>query len=255
MVKISKISLGLVVVAVIAAGAAFWVIHGRYTPATIPALRGPNANNKNAANQNRPINSNSQSPTLPAVFSLNVPFTSQAPTSNWDELHGEACEEASAIMAHAYFSGKTEPKLDASYVESELSKLTDWEKKTYGYYLDIDSHETAKMIEDVYGLKTRIIEDYSEDDIKKELVAGNLVILSFNGKQLGNPNFRNGGPVYHMLVVRGYNTQGFVTNDPGTRNGMNYSYSWDTLYNAAGEWQHDTRKTDQSIKLAIVVSK
>jgi hypothetical protein len=111
------------------------------------------------------------------------------------------------------------------------------------------------MIEDVYGLKTRIIEDYSEDDIKKELVAGNLVILSFNGKQLGNPNFRNGGPVYHMLVVRGYNTQGFVTNDPGTRNGMNYSYSWDTLYNAAGEWQHDTRKTDQSIKLAIVVSK
>ncbi len=36
-----------------------------------------------------------------------VPFTVQAPNANWDEVHKEACEEASALMILRYFDGKT----------------------------------------------------------------------------------------------------------------------------------------------------
>src|SRR5687767_2969126 len=46
-------------------------------------------------------------PKIPGTLSLPVPFTPQAPTGNWDTIHNEACEEASAIMANAYFSGMT----------------------------------------------------------------------------------------------------------------------------------------------------
>ena len=42
---------------------------------------------------------------VPSELHLRVPFTPQAPTANWDELHNEACEEASVLMAAAYFNG------------------------------------------------------------------------------------------------------------------------------------------------------
>ncbi len=61
---------------------------------------------------------------IPSTKILSVPFTPQAPTANWDELHNEACEEASAIMANAYFSGMTKQTLNPDYVENEISRLT-----------------------------------------------------------------------------------------------------------------------------------
>src|SRR3989344_4828168 len=46
----------------------------------------------------------SSSPASPARAEVNlkVPFTSQAPTGNWDLPYQEACEEASALMAIRY---------------------------------------------------------------------------------------------------------------------------------------------------------
>jgi len=111
------------------------------------------------------------------------------------------------------------------------------------------------MIREVYGLKTEIKKDYTENDLKRALTDGKLVILSLNGRLLGNPNFRSPGPIYHMLVLRGWNEKEFITNDPGTRKGKNYTYTYETLHNAAAEWIHDQKTTDTSIKNAIIVSK
>lgn len=203
---------------------------------------------------------------LPAVLNLSIPFTPQAPTANWDELHNEACEEASAIMSAAYlldlpasFSGpdmKTKiEKLSVDFVEGEIAKLTTWQDKNFGYHLDTTAQETAQMIEGVYGLKTIVQEDYTWQDIKDQLNLNHVVILLVNGQIISNPNYKRPGPIYHMLVVRGYNHLGLITNDSGTRLGRNYSYTFDTLHQAGVDWDHLTDTIDQSKKMMIIVFK
>lgn len=155
---------------------------------------------------------------IPEAYTLSVPFTPQAPTGNWDAVHNEACEEASVIMAYAYFSDHTETTLSPEFVEAEISKLIDWEKEHFGYYLDSDAAETARMLREVYGLKTNIITDYTEEDLKNALSDNKVIIYFGAGRMLGNPYYRNPGPLYHVLVIKGYTDTKFITNDPGTKN-------------------------------------
>lgn len=193
--------------------------------------------------------------TVPATLLLSVPFTSQAPKNNWEGIYAEGCEEASSLMASEYFKGTASTTLDADYVIEQIQKAADWEMENLGYNLDINNSETVRMLKEHFGLNARLVNNFSQDDIKKELAQNHLVLLPAQGQMLGNPNFRRPGPPYHMLVIKGYNSQGIVTNDPGTRNGRNYTYSFDVLYAATGEWQHDTKSVDTSVKQIIVVSK
>lgn len=188
---------------------------------------------------------------LPARLQLKVPFTPQAPTANWDELHNEACEEASLIMAHAYFTGIS--SLPAASVEHEISQLTDWQKKTFGYYLSISTPEAVRMAEENYDL-TAEMTTISEQTIKQALADGKLVVWAGNGQMLDNPYFTAPGPIYHMLIITGYDGDTFITNDPGTRRGENYKYSYDTLYNGAGNWSSSTHAVDLSDKQIIILS-
>ena len=158
-------------------------------------------------------------------------------------------------MANAFYNGPHDTKLDPGYVEGELTKLTDWEMQNFGYNLDVTSEETVKMIMANYGPQTKILYNYTEDDIKKELSQNHLVLFPANGQLLGNPNYKQPGPPYHMLVIRGYTASSIITNDPGTRNGQNYSYSFDTLYTANGDYDHSTNSVDLSKKNIIVVWK
>ncbi len=204
-------------------------------------------------NPGQPSPAPSPTPAPPKTFLLKVPFTSQAPTANWDELHNESCEEASAIMAYSYYQGETKPTLPPAFVEQEITKLTQWEENHFGYHLDINSQETAQMVREVYGLNAKILTNFSEDDIKTELNQNHLVLFPSNGKLLGNPNFRSPGPPYHMIVIKGYSSSQFITNDPGTRKGMNYPYSYTTLYNANGNFDHASHVVDLKDKNVIVV--
>lgn len=192
---------------------------------------------------------------IPNSIFLPVPFTPQAPTANWDELHNEACEEASAIMAYRYFQGDIAATLSPELVEGEIQKLTDWQQQTFGYHLSINSQEVARMIKEVYGLDTEIKTDYTEADIKKALATGKLVLFPANGRLLGNPYYKSPGPIYHMLVIKGYNAERFITNDPGTKRGLNYPYTFDVLYAANGNWDHAKEAVDLSKKNVIVVWK
>ena len=200
-------------------------------------------------------------PSLPSSKLLPVPFTPQAPTANWDELHGEGCEEASVIMANAYYNyndnndKNKDGTLDPVFVEQELIKITEWEKQNFGYYLDINSEETVHVIREVYGLNAEVVRTYTEQSMKQYLVDGKLILFPAQGQQLGNPNYRRPGPPYHMLVIKGYTKNGFVTNDPGTRRGASYPYSFNVLYNANGDWDHDTESVNQTKKMIIVVWK
>jgi hypothetical protein len=210
--------------------------------------------------------------TQKSSVNLPVPFTAQAPTGNWDTLHNEACEEASAIMAMTYYndSYKNITKLDSNFVEEQLTKLTDWEMQTFGYNLDINSEETVKMITANYPLNAKVQNNFTFDDIKKELNQNHLVLIPVNGQLIGNPNYKQPGPKYHVLVIRGYSdasvgTQApsgaaersalLITNDPGTRNGQNYIYDFKTLYDANGNWDHNTERVDLAQKNIIIISK
>lgn len=198
------------------------------------------------------VESNVPSVTIPPTLQLNVSFTAQAPTANWDELHNDACEEASVIMAWAYFNNIT--SLPPATVEREIDKLTEFQQTNFGYYLSVTTEETARMAREVYGLKTEIAA-YSTEAIKQALAEDKLVIVPAQGQLLGNPNFRAPGPPYHMLVVTGWDSTHFITNDPGTRNGFNYRYSFEVLRNAAGNYSHTTKTVDTSEKEIIIVSK
>lgn len=191
---------------------------------------------------------------LPDKVLLSVPFTPQAPSANWDELHNEACEEASAVMAEAYFSGDTRETLPAAEVEKKLQKLFDWETDHLGSPLDATAKETATMIQDVYGLSATVKENYTEGDLQAALAQKKLIILPLAGQKLGNPYFKSPGPIYHMIILRGYTGDTFVTNDPGTKHGENYRYSFATLHGAGADWNHDTNSIDANKPLAIIVS-
>lgn len=204
-----------------------------------------------------PLGSPSNEPPkeVPDRLLLQVPFTVQAPTANWDEMHNEACEEASALMVAAYFSGDTRNTLPASEVEKQLTDLSRWEENTFGYSLNTTAEETAEMIRSVYHLKADLITDFTEKDIKDALLQSRLIIVPVNGRKLGNPYFRQPGPIYHMFIIRGYTKTELITNEPGTKRGEDYPYSFATIKNAGADWNHETNTIDGGKSVMIVVSK
>ena len=239
-----------IAVALIATAGGFLIVAKKYPEIPVTPLKTETPKQSEEAPEKIP---NSKI-VIPKSLLLPVPFTPQAPTANWDELHNEACEEAVALMAHEYFSGNTSVTLAPSLVETEISKITDWFTKRFGYYLDTTSNETAEMIRELYDLNTELITNFSEDTIKEALAQNKLVLISFNGRLLGNPNYKSPGPIHHMLLIKGYNKEGYVTNDPGTRNGRGYTYDFETLFNAAADWDHSIKTVDLNKKIAIIVS-
>ncbi len=169
------------------------------------------------------------------ALNLRVPFMIQAPQQIWDDLHGEACEEASSIMLAAYYNDEKE--ITTEEAESRIMDAVTYEGMTFGYHLDTTADETAQMLREHFEIAdAKVIKIDSVDDIKKRLNAGHPVIIPAYGKALGNPNFRNGGPLYHMLVIKGYTNTHFITNDPGTRRGADYVYDFETIWESIHDW-------------------
>lgn len=172
---------------------------------------------------------------LPPSINLAIPFASQAPHANWDLPYQEACEEASMIMAARFLRGQP---LDADIMDAEILKLVDWQEKRFGYYKDTTAAEMAIVMREYFGFnRVEVRTEFTIDDIKREIAAGRPVILPAAGRLLSNPNFRQPGPVYHALTVKGYLKDGsIITNDPGTRNGKDFLYDPEILYNAIHDW-------------------
>lgn len=174
----------------------------------------------------------------PSALSMDLPFYSQAPFGNWDYPWQEACEEASiALVANLYLNHNW----SREEFNEELLRLVEWEKATFGAYEHTTVEETARMIQENYGLQTVILDNPSYSDLQRAIAQGHLIVAPFAGKELGNPNFTNGGPVYHMLVIKGYDAtkNQVVTHDVGTRNGEDYVYSWSVISSALHDW-HDS---------------
>lgn len=170
---------------------------------------------------------------ITAEYNLAVPFQPQAPYASWDLPYAEACEEASLIMADRFFKGAS---LSASQMDDAIKDLVAWQKNEFGYYEDAKASEVAVMWEQYFGGTVNLDYTVTSENIKRHLSENKLVIIPAAGRMLGNPYFSGEGPVYHMLVIRGYTKTHFITNDPGTKRGEAFLYPADRLISAIHDW-------------------
>ena len=188
-----------------------------------------------------------------------VPFTAQAPFAEWNDLRQqEGCEEASVLMAMHWVRGTS---LSKELAKQEIVLMSDWQKEVYGVYIDTSAKDTATRLLQNYFRYTNfeVIFHIGAREIRDELAKGNLVIVPVNGRSIQNPFFRNGGPKRHMIVITGFDwsTGEFIVNDPGTKRGENYRYSYQTIEESLRDYPSGTYLPipSDSPSAMIVVSK
>ncbi len=193
---------------------------------------------------------------VPTSFNIALPFTSQAPTGNWDVVHEDTCEEASVHMVVEYFGGTPAGTMDTTTADNAMLNLVAYEDAN-GYGYSVSLAELQAIILDYYdgAYTVEITEEPSADDLRAYIADGFPVIVPAAGRMLGNPFFTGEGPLYHMLVLRGYEDGRFITNDPGTRHGENYTYTEDVLMNAIHDWNNGDPTTGPSRVLVMKPAK
>lgn len=171
---------------------------------------------------------------IPNEFHLEVPFTTQAPWSNWGQPYQDACEEAAVLNVHYFYEGKTFTK---EIADREILDFVAFENSYLGFYRSTTAAELVDVTKAYLGYeRIDIIDNPSVDDIKAQVAAGRPVIVPAAGRELGNPYFTQPGPIYHMYVIRGYDQNNFYTNDIGIGRGENYAYDIDVVMSSISDW-------------------
>ncbi len=188
---------------------------------------------------------------VPSRMTLAVPFTSQAPEKNWSQPWQDACEEAAILMMDAYYNGYG---LSTLFAKDQIIAMVEWEEKEgWGYSISLEQIKT--LAETVLHLNRhgtlRIVEDPTIEQIKKFIANKQPVLVVADGKVLPNPHFRNGGPAYHALVIRGYTEDSFITNDPGTQFGENFSYTYNDLMKSIRDWNDGNVKKGKRVIMVV----
>ena len=189
--------------------------------------------------QERAEGEEEETPTAPSTSILHeMSFTAQAPFGEWsDPRLQDGCEEAASLMAVSWARGET---FTLAYAKAEILAVSEYEEATYGSYHDTSAADTlGRIIEGYFGFNgAHLARNVTKEDMIAQLYAGNVLIIPTNGRALQNPNFTNGGPDRHMLVVKGYDvaTDEFITNDNGTRQGEGYRYNAELLWEAIRDY-------------------
>src|SRR3989344_390935 len=176
---------------------------------------------------------------LPKDTNLAVPFTAQAPHANWEDPYGELCEEASVLMAISYLTNKKIP--NAAFADTALLAIKAFEDKRFGFYKDTNAEQTAIILREHFSYKkVEVKQNPTINDIKQALADGRVVLAPVAGREIGNPYFQSPGPLYHMIVIKGYTDTGkFITHDPGTRRGADFLYDQARIMKAIHDWRTD----------------
>lgn len=197
---------------------------------------------------------NQAPPALPAaVFIPGVPFTAQAPQGDWSLPFGEACEEASVLMAVSWARGAG--ALSPLQAEREILGQVAFEDYAFGYHFDTSLAQTLKLFTRYYDYRNvALAYDIRPEDIKRELARGNLVLVPVAGALLANPYYAS-PPPYHMIVLIGYDDVAgeFIAHDPGTRRGASFRYPSARLFTAIHDWTGSDATVSSGRKGMIVV--
>jgi hypothetical protein len=186
---------------------------------------------------------------IPSEINLPVPFYPQAPDADWGMPWQEACEEAAITLAHAYATHKT---LTKEQFKSTILELVDYENRTFGDYEHTTIEQTAQMVREYFKFTNlEILDNPSIESMKSALAKGNVIVAPFSGKDLKNPFYSNGGPLYHMMVIKGYDATHFITNDVGTRRGENFIYPYERIMDTMHDWNGEDIR--QGAKRVIIM--
>jgi len=167
---------------------------------------------------------------LPESINLDIPFYTQAPEGDRSLPWKEACEESSIILA-AYFMNNE--SLWLTEFKQEVYNLVDLQNEMFGKYIDTSVAETKELFDAYYGIwRTQIIDNPTIEEMKYHLAQWHPIVAPFAWKLLGNSNFTNGWPRYHMLVIKGYDDEYFYTNDVWTKRGKDFPYTYDVIMNS-----------------------
>jgi hypothetical protein len=179
------------------------------------------------------------------------PFVPQAPHGVWNEIYDEACEEASVVLVEYFSQNKS---IDAQIMDGEIQKLVNWQNQNWQGHFDLTVEQTAQMAKEVYNLNLEIRTINSIEEIKNIITQNQIIIAPTAGRLLGNPYFRQPGPVYHMLVITGFDNKDIITQDVGTKRGENYRYNEKILFNAIHDWNGSPENINDGPKQILVFS-
>ncbi|MDO8598659.1 MAG: C39 family peptidase, partial [bacterium] len=167
----------------------------------------------------------------------------------------EFCEEASVFTLHLWKQRKRTPLADE--LDRSLKDIQEWETANLRTWEDTTAEETARVLREKFGyVQTWVVRGVTIETMKEELRKGRPLIVPAAGRELSSPYYKPPGPLYHMLVVIGYDeaTREFITNDVGTNTkGAGFRFTYDDLYGAMGDWDIASGAPDTSKKVMIVV--
>ncbi|MDX9913540.1 MAG: C39 family peptidase [Candidatus Moranbacteria bacterium] len=238
----------LVLIGLSATGAIFFQLKEKFSPSSVPLAinynEAPSLQAKNLVNITADI-------TLPEEVNLNIPFTSQAPAQNWSLPYQQFCEEASVLMVNSYINNQ--PILNSNDADKKLLAIMDFEIKKFGFYEDTNVSETATIFKEHFGItKVEVVLNPTIENIKSALAEGRAIVVPLAGRELGNPYYQQPGPLYHMLVIKGYKKNGdFITNDPGTKKGADFIYKADVIMKAIHDWNGGNVNAGEKIILVV----
>jgi len=185
-----------------------------------------------------------------------VAFTTQSPFAEWDDpRQQDACEEASVLMAINWAQGNS--PLSKAQSQATILRMSEFQEQNFGIYKDTSALDTYNWL--VKGFfqydNSRLQTNITVHDIIDELYAGNLVIIPTDGQVLKNPNFVGDGPPTHMILITGYDPvkEKFITNDPGTRNGLNFGYSKKNLSNSIRDYGTGYHAFQEKLPTSMIV--
>ncbi len=190
-----------------------------------------------------------QKPQISAQKTINVPYTAQAPTSDWVEPWANACEETSIYMVNSFYQGEAITTETAVKNIKEIFAIKNAEFKVN----KDESLETMAALVQKMNLpwSTKIVNNPTVQDLKVELSKNHPIIVPVFMPSLWTSTFKGNGPDYHVLVLIGYDDKKgeFITNDPGTSDGQNRRYPYQKFVNAI----HDLdQKNYQAGKRAVL---
>ncbi len=175
-------------------------------------------------------------PSFVQAKEIAVPFTSQAPYSDWREPWYNACEETSIAMVHAFYTDI--PLTTKAEARTRIRAIFSIKNTFIGESFDEPADIMAELINDFLPWEAVVLDNPTLEDLKSEIDANQPVILPLSAPLLQNPHFQGTFP-YHVVVLSGYDdkTSEFVVQEPGTRFGKNYRYSYDTIERAIRDFR------------------
>jgi uncharacterized protein YvpB len=169
---------------------------------------------------------------IPVSKDLGVPYAPQAPFGNWT-VHEESCEEAAIYMYKGYLDATTYPnnRIPDTEADSVFRAMKTWQVEKYGIEPDLTMTALGTFAQSYYEFKPTVEKNITADNIKQAIANGHPVIVPVMTHSLQNTMY---GPVsvYHVLLIKGYDAAGVITNDAGVGNGVNKHYSWEILWQA-----------------------